>query len=217
MFTGLIEEMGQVKTATPFRGGLRLGIFASGMSPALVIGDSVAINGACQTVVAADANAFQVECLETTLAKTGLGELRPGKGVNLERALKADSRLDGHLVQGHINGRGRIADIRRQGGSRFLAIHLDEDSALFCVPEGSICVDGVSLTIAAMNDKVISINVIPHTWDNTAFREARKGDLVNLETDILGRYVRKFIQNMGLTGSAAAPVKPGLMDLLRRG
>ncbi|MGI9255833.1 MAG: riboflavin synthase [Salinispira sp.] len=194
MFTGIIEEIGVVKSVQTMSGGRRLRIEAPG-SPGK-IGSSISVDGVCQTVVRHDRRCFTVECLEVSLQKTTLGNLREHSHVNLERALPANGRLDGHIVQGHVNGRGKIENIEQRGDNRYISISLASSLApqlmSACIPEGSIAVNGVSLTIAEMRKESILINIIPHTWEHTTFRFSQVDDDVNVETDIFARYIEHF-------------------------
>ncbi len=198
MFTGIIEEIGVVKSVQTMSGGRRLRIEAPGSLGK--IGSSISVDGVCQTVVRHDTRCFTVECLEVSLQKTTLGNLREHSRVNLERALPANGRLDGHIVQGHVNGRGKIEDIEQRGDNRYISISLSPSLASSlapqlmsaCIPEGSIAVNGVSLTIAEMRKESILINIIPHTWEHTTFHFSQVDDDVNVETDIFARYIEHF-------------------------
>ena len=192
MFTGIIEEIGKVQAFEAMSGGKRLHIAAAGMSPSLKKGDSLAVNGVCQTVTNFNEQGFTVECLAVSLQKTTLASLKQGIPVNLERALLANGRLDGHLVQGHVNGRGKIIALQKRGDNHYLKLELPALLMRGCIPEGSLAVNGVSLTIAERGSKTVSINIIPHSWAHTTFQFNRPGDLVNIEIDIFARYIEHF-------------------------
>ncbi len=208
MFTGLVEEVGSV-AATRGSGQYRfISLRAPKVAASLEAGDSLSVNGACQTVVRVEGSIASVEALTETLAKTNLGTLVPGSRVNLERPLTPDSRFDGHIVQGHVDGQGRVAEIRRAGEGYYLTVTLPKQLAAGCIPQGSIAVDGVSLTIARLADTGVTINVIPTTWRETTFSARRVGDPVNIETDVIGRYVFRYLETAGWR-EAGGPASPG--------
>ncbi len=193
MFTGLVEEIGTVRNVRRSGSYQLLEIAASEVLDGTRLGDSISIDGACQTVTELKNDAFLVETLSSSLEKTTLGEYRPGRRVNLERALTPGSRLGGHFVQGHVDGTAGVWEIREEGPNVFFSVELGADLAAYCVSEGSIAIDGVSLTIADLDETVATINVIPATWRETALGDRKKGDRVNVEVDILGRYVAKML------------------------
>ncbi|SIQ52886.1 riboflavin synthase alpha chain [Alkalispirochaeta americana] len=193
MFTGLVEEIGQVGQVARRGDYQSLQIRASAVIQGMAPGDSVAVNGVCQTVTDIGPQSFTVETLAVSLEKTTLGTLRPGHRVNLERALTPSSRLGGHFVQGHVDGTARIRESRRIGPNGFLGVALSPELLRYCVREGSITIDGVSLTIAGLDSEGITVNVIPLTWDATVLRDRRAGDSVNIEVDIIGRYVERLL------------------------
>jgi riboflavin synthase len=189
MFTGLIEEVGKLQGRRALPGGVRLKIQAH-LSGQLNLGASVNVHGACQTVVAFDQETFEVEAVGATLEKTTLGELRLGALVNLERALRADQRLDGHLVSGHVQATGRVKSFSSRGAAWALEIEVPQELHPFVLPEGSIALDGISLTIAAVTPQGVLLSVIPHTRENTSLSQLRVGQLVNIETDSSVRALR---------------------------
>ncbi|MFP4153066.1 MAG: riboflavin synthase [Alkalispirochaeta sp.] len=207
MFTGLVEETGTVRSVHR-RGRYQLiEIAAVTILEGTRVGDSIAVDGACQTVSKIDSDRFFVEALDATLTKTTLGEYRTGRRVHLERALAVGDRLGGHLVQGHVDGTGRVSSVRQDGENVYLRIGLPDHLLKYCVAEGSIAVDGVSLTIAGLADPEIEINVIPTTWRETVFPERRVGDAVNLEVDLLARYVERLLSGGDpRTGTRDVPV-----------
>ena len=193
MFTGLIEEIATVRESTPISGGKRLVIESSVVVDDLAIGDSVSVDGVCQTAVAVESDSFACEAVGETLEKTTLGALQSGARVNLERAMRADTRMGGHMVQGHVSGLGYITAVERRGDNWLLRIDLSESLLPLMVPEGSVAVQGVSLTVAHISGREIGINVVPHTADHTNLILHKTGDGVNIETDILGRYVARML------------------------
>lgn len=197
MFTGIIEETGRVKTVTPYAHGIRLVVAAGRLAHGLKLGDSLAVNGCCLTVVRltrrGKVSAVQFDLLQETWGRTNLQFVRPGSAVNLERHLRADGRLDGHFVTGHVDGLGRISRWERSGNDHILEITAPTEVRRYVVEKGSIAVDGMSLTVAAVIRARIRIWIIPHTLEVTALRERRVGDAVNLEADILGKYVQRLL------------------------
>lgn len=184
MFTGLVEGVGRVLRVSGLRGNRVLDISAEFASE-LKAGDSVAVNGCCLTVTRADKKGFQVEAVGATLAGTNLGELKPGSSVNLERALAVGDRLGGHFVQGHIDEVAAVAKVERESGFWKLGFRVKQENARLLVEHGSVCVNGVSLTIAGFGPGGFHVNVIPHTLENTNLKELRAGDRVNIEYDML--------------------------------
>lgn len=202
MFTGLIEEIGVVSSVIPVGRGRRISVKASKILEDLKVDDSVSINGACQTVVSRDPSIFIVEAIEETIRKTTLGKLISGDKVNLERALKVSDRLGGHLVQGHIDCTGNILSIEKLTTSNNVWIKFPRNFSKYIVSAGSICVNGVSLTVAECTYDRFKISVIPHTWKVTILNNLRPGSEVNLEFDILGKYIEKmFPGNIAGEGS----------------
>ena len=193
MFTGLIFETGAVTHLESSSGKTVIEISAPRLAPRLAVGDSAAVNGACQTVVRCAGRRFAVEALGETMKKTTLGRLRSGERVNLEPAVTPATPLGGHFVQGHVNGTGTVTAVRREGEDVYFSVRLPAELVPYCVAEGSIAVDGVSLTIARLAGNEITINIIPHTWAATALSDRGVGDPVNLETDIIARYVERFL------------------------
>lgn len=193
MFTGLIEEIGKVDLVQSRTGARRLGIAALHVTTDLKIGDSIAINGACATVVWCDATRFQCDIMEETIRKTTLGNLQIGDFVNLERAIPAQGRFGGHFVQGHVDGLGTVRRVASGEPERKMEIVLPEELAKYVVPTGSIAVDGVSLTVARVDGLRATIALIPHTWETTTLGRLQAGAKVNLEVDIIGKYVEKLL------------------------
>lgn len=195
MFTGLIETVGTVKSVQPKGDVWRLDISAPEIAPELHNGDSVSISGACSTVTRFDSDSFSVEMMEETRLRTKLGSLKSGSRVNLERAMRLDSRLDGHLVAGHVDGTGKVLDIEIQPNTRKYYFTASEEILSGIVPKGSVCIDGVSLTVIHAGGDSFSVGVIPTTLAETTLAALRAGDAVNIETDMIGKYIMRFMQS----------------------
>ncbi len=193
MFTGLIEEKGIVKQISPSGKGLTITIQAEKIFDDLKVGDSVNINGACQTVVNINKLNFTVDTIEETIKKTNLGTLRINENVNLERSIRADSRLGGHFVLGHIDTTGIITGIQKLTNSHSVKISFPEEFGKYLVRVGSVAIDGISLTAADVEKSSFTVAIIPHTWQETNLNIKKTGDTVNLEFDILGKYIAKFL------------------------
>ena len=201
MFTGLIEAIGEVAEVKPTAAGFRLRL-TTGMAPQLESGDSLAVNGVCLTVVSADSGGVHADISPETARVSALGGLKRGSLVNLERPLRADARLGGHVVQGHVDATGAIEDIRREGDSFWLTIKFPPTLAPFIVRKGSIAVNGVSLTVAGVDDRHFDVQIIPYTWEHTNLQGVRQGELVNIECDILGKYVVRVAELAGMAPKA---------------
>jgi riboflavin synthase len=201
MFTGLVEALGTVRRLDPDGAGRRLEIDAPDLSAGLVLGESVAVNGCCLTVVARDAGGCHFQAGPETLGRTNLGELRPGDRVNLERSLRLGDRLGGHIVQGHIDGVGRIDQRLTQGDWVTMWFRCAPALAAQMVSKGSVAVDGVSLTLVDVEAERFSVALIPHTLGLTTLGCKGPGDPVNLETDLLAKYVQKCLQSLAGAGS----------------
>ena len=197
MFTGLIEAIGEVAEIKPTPGGFRLRL-TTAIAPEVVAGDSLAVNGVCLTAVSSDADGIHADISPETARVSGLGALRRGAFVNLERPLRADARLGGHFVQGHVDATGTLEDIRAEGDSFWLTIRFPTLLAPYIVRKGSIAVDGISLTVAGVDDRHFDVQIIPYTWEHTNLHLAKQGDVVNLECDILGKYVVRVAELSGL-------------------
>jgi len=188
MFTGLIETVGEVAEVKPTPAGFRLRL-TTDLSPELTPSESIAVNGVCLTVVAADADGVHMDVSPETIRVSALGSLKRGSLVNLERPMRADSRIGGHFVQGHVDATGAVEEIRQDGDCWWVTIKYPPSLAAQIVRKGSIAVDGVSLTVAGVDDKRFDVQIVPYTWDHTNLRFAKANDLVNLECDMLGKYV----------------------------
>jgi len=195
MFTGLVESLGTVReVAADGHGGSELLIAEPAIAPQLVIGESVAVNGACLTVVAIDGEAFRFQCGPETLVRTNLGELRPGDRVNLERSLRVGDRLGGHFVQGHVDAVGTVVSRERQGEWETIAFEFPPEWSALMVPKGSIAVDGISLTLVDVSPGRFTVMLIPHTLAVTTLGLKSAGAKVNLETDMIAKHVQKLFQ-----------------------
>lgn len=198
MFTGLIEAVGEVEEVKPTAAGFRLRV-ATDIARELAAGDSVAVNGVCLTAVSSDASGIHADISPETMRVSAFGALRRGVIVNLERPLRADARLGGHFVQGHVDATGSIDDIRADGDSYWLTIRYPSVLAPYIVRKGSITVNGISLTVAGVDEQRFDVQIIPYTWQHTNLHLAKPGELVNLEGDILGKYVVRVAELAGLT------------------
>lgn len=192
MFTGLVEAVGVVRERRELDRGARLTIEAPFVDE-LAAGESVAVDGVCLTAEDRDGEAFTTTAVLTTLERTTVGEYGPGRRVNLERALRAGDRMGGHFVQGHVDAVGEVAGLERRGETVLLSVRLPPDVARTTVERGSLALDGVSLTVSRLEGEVAEIALIPHTWTHTALDRLQPGDDVNLEADLLGKYVARLL------------------------
>ena len=209
MFTGIVEHVGTVVAVTPRGKVVQLTIDCGPIVEGVHLGDSIAINGTDLTVTAMAGTTLRFEMVQETASITNLGQLRSGSRVNLERALRADGRYDGHIVQGHVDGIGTLQEWRRQQEDVRLFVACALELASGMVPKGSITVDGVSLTLVDVGSDFFSVALIPYTLSHTILGERRVGDLVNLEIDLLGKYVRKYLHQI-FGAPAALPTGTGL-------
>ena len=193
MFTGLVEEKGKLIDKIKTGDGYQLVIAASKIMEDLGIGSSISVNGCCLTVVKKDRNNFSVDTIEETLKKTNLGSLKINDTVNLERPLKADARLGGHFVLGHVDTKGEVVEIKELSNSHFLTIRYPDDFKKYLIYVGSVAIDGVSMTVAQLAGNTFSVGIIPFTWQETIFSNKKIGDTVNLEFDVLGKYVERIM------------------------
>ena len=193
MFSGIVEAVGRVQSIRGSEDGARIAIEAGAMLDGAKLGESIAINGACMTVVKITGEAFEADVSPESLRMTNLGELKAGDALNLERALALGDRLGGHMVSGHIDGVGQIRSRRADGDSIWLTVEAPAEVMRYIVFKGSVAVDGISLTVADCGEDSFSIAVIPHTSACTTLTEKKDGSPVNLETDLIGKYVEKFL------------------------
>ena len=194
MFTGIVEEMGQVEGIQRGRQSAILTIRAKTVLEGTKIGDSIAVNGVCLTVTTLTPDRFTADVMHETLDRSSLAQLKRGSAVNLERAMAADGRFGGHIVAGHIDGTGRVAEVQKDDNAIWYTIQAAPQVLRYIVEKGSIAVDGISLTVARVEDDRFAISAIPHTVAQTVLRDRKEGDLVNLETDIIGKYVEKLLK-----------------------
>ena len=193
MFTGLIEALGELTERKPTPGGFRLRL-RTALAPELANGDSIAVNGVCLTVISADADGIHADVSPETARITTLGTIRRGAHLNLERPLRADARFGGHFVQGHVDAIGSLEELRQDGDSHWLTVRFSAVVAPYIVRKGSIAVDGISLTVAGVDEKHFDAQIIPYTWAHTNLHTLKSGDPVNLECDILGKYVARALE-----------------------
>lgn len=193
MFTGIVEEIGIVKSLEFKANGAKIVIGCQKVVEDVKIGDSIAIDGVCQTVIAFNSSEFSAEISDETLKVTTLGNLKSGNTVNLERALTLSSRLGGHIVSGHVDCMGKFINIEKLSDFYNLQFEISEEQEKYVVYKGSITINGVSLTVANIVDNIVSVAIIPHTYNNTSLKDLKLGQDVNIETDILGKYVEKFL------------------------
>jgi len=193
MFTGIIEEIGKIEEISKHGPNLKLKIKASKIPSDLKVGDSININGACQTVIGTDSDSFTVEAVEETVRRTNLGQLKRNDLVNLERSLRFSDRLGGHLVTGHIDCLGKVKSIAKKDGSFLYEFELSQAYLTYLVEKGSVAVDGISLTVVEVLKNSFSVSVIPFTLENTTLGSKKIGDLFNIETDLIGKYVERIL------------------------
>ena len=193
MFTGIVEEIGEVVETRQENGNLNLRIRAK-MTPELKIDQSVSHNGVCLTVVELEETIYTVTAIKETLEKTNLGDLQAGKFVNLERGMQLGARLDGHIVQGHVDQTGLCKDVKKEKGSWIYTFGYDPKMSNITIEKGSITVNGVSLTVVNSKLNEFSVAIIPYTYNNTVFKYLQEGDTVNLEFDVIGKYVKRLTE-----------------------
>jgi len=193
MFTGIIETVGEVAEVKPTPSGFRLRLVTD-LSADLSPGESLAVNGVCLTVVSADTDGVHMDVSPETIRVSTLGSLKRGNAVNMERPMRADARIGGHFVQGHVDATGTIEEIRQDGDAWWVTVKFAPSLASQIVRKGSIALDGISLTVAGVDDKRFDVQVIPFTWEHTNLRFAKVNDLVNIECDILGKYVLRAME-----------------------
>ena len=194
MFTGLVESVGTISRREEFGGGIRFRLEAPDVAPELGEGDSLSIDGVCHTVFDVDGDEFSFESIRTTLSRTTLGEMEDGRRVNLERAMRSGQEFGGHLVQGHVDGVGTVVGIERAEETVFIRVRLTEAVARLTVLYGSIAIDGISLTVNRLDGEVAEVAIIPYTWEHTNLNRLSTGDHVNLEADMIGKYVQRLLE-----------------------
>lgn len=194
MFTGLVEEIGKIIKITKGRNSYQFSIQAEKVLSDIKLGDSVATNGACLTVVERTNSSFTVDIMAETVKRTNFGKMKLGDTVNLERAMLLSDRLGGHLVSGHIDGIGKISNIKKEDIANIISVEAPKDLLYQMLNKGSITIDGISLTILSVNEKDFQVSIIPHTAQETTLIKKKTGDFVNLETDMIGKYVLRFLK-----------------------
>ncbi len=209
MFTGLIEATGRIERVVDAGAGSVLEV-RTAIAAELAPGDSISVSGVCLTVTQTEADRFRAELSRETRAATSLSRVEAGRLVNLERPLRANARLGGHFVLGHVDATGRVIELRPDEGSHWLAVETPDELDSYFIPKGSVAVDGISLTLASVAPRRIGLQIIPFTFAHTALAETRAGDLVNLEADVLGKYVLRLLQSRQGGG-----VEAGLAPLAR--
>lgn len=210
MFTGLVEEIGEIKSIQKGAKSARITIKAEKVLYGTKIGDSINTNGVCLTVTDLNSNSFSVDVMAETIRSSNLGNLKSGSVVNLERALMASDRLGGHIVSGHIDGTGTIIDFTKEDNAIWVSVETTVDILKYIVHKGSITIDGISLTVAYVDDNIFKVSIIPHTKSETTLLNKKMGDVVNLESDMLAKYVEKLLKY----GVAPKEKKPIGMDFL---
>lgn len=213
MFTGLVQHLGEIKQVRPSGGGLEIEVFCPEIAKEVKPDDSVAINGVCQTVTHCNESTFRVFAIQVTLTKTNLGQLQSRKKVNLELALRPMDRLGGHFVQGHVGGLGKLIKLEVDQKNRHLYFSFPPQLRKYFILEGSIAIDGISLTIADLSNDYLMVSIIPHTMENTNLQFIKCGDQVNLEVDMLAKYMENFLRPF----LSRAQQKPTLTDLQEMG
>ncbi len=193
MFTGIIEETGTLRGAKNGAKSSTLTIAASKVLEGTKIGDSICTNGVCLTVTSMGAGTFTADVMAESMRRTNLGFLKPGDSVNLERALTLSSRLGGHIVSGHVDGTGTILSMEREENAIWVEIETPAEILRYIIEKGSITIDGISLTVAYVDNRVFKVSVIPHTGEETTLLKKKPGDIVNLENDLIGKYVEKLM------------------------
>jgi riboflavin synthase len=194
MFTGIISHVGKIGNIKPLDGGKELSVKAP-FAHDVHIDESISVNGVCLTVVSHDEETFSVQCVDETLRKTSLGDLKDQSIVNLERSLTLEKAIEGHIVQGHVDTTGIIKKIKKKGADLIVTIRFPEEFVDYVVGRGSISIDGISLTVARNSGNECSVAIIPYTWDHTNLKEKSEGDPVNIEFDIFGKYIVQYLKN----------------------
>ena len=217
MFTGIVEHVGTIESVSLQTDGGRVTIHAPTLDSKLSVSNSIAVNGCCLTIVSVDKDRFSADLSGETIRKTSFGAttgaLQKGARVNLEQPLTAGKEFGGHFVLGHVDGTGRVAHLRPEGENWWYGVEVPEDFARYIVPKGSITIDGVSLTVANWQDGVAEIAVIPYTYEHTNIRDRKPGDAVNLEGDILGKYVERYLE----ARSSKPTTKTSIAELTEQG
>jgi riboflavin synthase len=193
VFTGIVREVGRVESAAQTGDGIRLTIATPEIAGSVALGDSVAIDGVCLTTVAIEDGTLSFDAVPETLARSSLAELEVGDAVNVESALRAGDPLGGHIVQGHVDGVARVRSVADEGEGRRVWVDAPNELLAYCVEKGSVAVDGVSLTVAALDESGFAVALVPHTLEATTFGQLAVGDTVNVEVDILAKYIERLV------------------------
>ncbi len=193
MFTGIVEELGKIRSLSVYGNSGKISIIAKKVLENTKIGDSIAVNGICLTVVSLLPDGFTADVMAETIRRSSLGQLKSGDYVNLERAMAADGRFGGHIVAGHIDGTGVIKSLEKEENAVWVTIETDPGILKYIIEKGSIAIDGISLTVAYVDDRCFKVSVIPHTGEETTLLKKKPGDAVNLENDMIGKYVEKLM------------------------
>jgi len=196
LFTGIIEGVGTIEALERGKARIDLRVRVGALAEGVRVGDSVALNGCCLTVTAVRGETLTFQAVPETLALTSIGDRKPGDHLNVERAMRADGRLDGHIVQGHVDGTGTVSRVSREGDDVRIEVNCDEAFGDLLVPKGSVALDGVSLTVVDPGTRSFAVALIPHTLSETTLGERAEGDRVNLEADVLGKYVRHYLERI---------------------
>ena len=204
MFTGIVEQVGRVESLAQRGDVLRIVVDEPDLAASVALGDSVAVNGACLTIAEVDGKHLTFDAIRETLQRTSLGALAVGSRVHLERAMRADARFDGHIVQGHVDETGTVRAWQREGDDVRLFVETTAEFAASLVPKGSVTIDGVSLTVVGVTADGFDVALIPHTLAVTTLGERAVGDAVNLEGDVLGKYVKRYLDQLGVGVGGAA-------------
>ncbi|MEY4480011.1 MAG: hypothetical protein RLZZ267_689 [Bacillota bacterium] len=211
MFTGIIEELGRVRSIRTQGEAMVIAVAAKAIMHDVKLGDSIAVNGVCLTVIAFDSSGFQADVMPETFRSTSLSSLQPGSEVNLERAMAANGRFGGHIVQGHVDGIGEIVSKKTESNAIVYQIRPTRDHLMrYIIPKGSITIDGISLTVGEVREGTFTLWIIPHTLDQTILKHRSIGDIVNLECDVLGRYVEHFLRMGPMTNTEQSHKSSGL-------
>jgi len=197
MFTGIVEETGTIREVKTMKGGQELSITAS-FADEVHVDESIAVNGVCLTVVSFTDEYFNVQCVDETLRKTNLGSLEEGSSVNLERSLTLEKAIEGHIVQGHVDTTGKVKKIERDDADILMTIEFDPEFDDYIVGRGSVATDGISMTVARDTGNSFVMAVIPYTWEHTNLKDKKVGDPVNLEFDVFGKYIVKYLEKRGI-------------------
>ena len=194
MFTGLVEHVGTIEALERSQDGARIRVNAGQLAEGLAKSGSIAVNGCCLTAVDISGNCFSADLSAETLRRTSLGEMKPGARVNLERPLTAMKELGGHFVQGHIDGVGRVVRLDAEGPNWWYGVRVPEELARYVAMKGSVALDGISLTVAGWHDGIVETAIIPYTYEHTNLSSLKVGDAVNVECDVLAKYVERFVE-----------------------